>query len=144
MPFHPAAPDTIYTGTYGGGVYIFSDVGIEENEASHNFPQNADLIQVYPNPFSKLTHISFGIEQGAKGIELKIYDVSGRLIRDFPVDLCNQNKSVKSVCWDGRDDKGEAVPSGVYFVQLKAEDKLSPACQSKAAGRHIKKLLLIK
>ena len=62
----------------------------------------------------------------------------------YPVDLCNQNKSVKSVSWDGRDDKGEVVPSGVYFARLKAGGEFSPACQSKAAGRQIKKLLLIK
>lgn len=65
---------------------------------------------------------------------MKIYDATGRLVRDFPVDLCNQNKFVKSVYWNGRDKDGKPMPSGIYFVQLKVGDKFSQT----------KKLLLIK
>jgi len=76
---------------------------------------------VHPNPFRQKTEISFGIGQSAKGIELKIFDISGRLIRDFD-DLCNQNKSVKSVSWDGKDENGNSLPNGVYFYHLKVDD----------------------
>jgi len=65
---------------------------------------------------------------------MKIYDATGRLVRDFADDLCNHNKSVKSVYWDCRDKDGKSVPSGIYFVQLKVGDKFSQT----------KKLLLIK
>jgi flagellar hook assembly protein FlgD len=62
-------------------------------------------------------------EAGDNRLQIKIYDVSGRLVRSFPiVDLCNQNKSVVSVYWDSRDNSGNGVRSGVYFCRLIAGD----------------------
>jgi len=57
------------------------NVGIEEASVF----KSADFfdITVYPNPFSKATKISSSTEQSADGIELRIYDASGRLIKDF-------------------------------------------------------------
>ncbi|MBA7531664.1 hypothetical protein ES705_23879 [subsurface metagenome] len=56
-------------------------------------------------------------------ISLKIYDACGRLVRSFPIiNLCNPNKSVVSVYWDGTDDMHRQVPAGVYFVDFKAGD----------------------
>ena len=61
------------------------------------------------------------ILHSAKSIELKIYDVSGRLVCSFPItDLCYQNNSMVSVCWDGKDDSGHKVSSGIYFVRLES------------------------
>ena len=98
----------------------YFSTGIEELTTS-----TKNSFSVYPNPFRQKTKISFGIGQGAKGIELKIYDAIGRLVRDFTDDLCNHNKSVKSVYWDGRDEKGKSVQSGVYFYHLKVDDTSS-------------------
>jgi len=81
-------------------------------------------ISVFPNPFSKMTTISFGKEQGAESIGLKIYDSCGRLVRSFPIiNLCNPNKSVVSVYWDGTDNSGNYLPSGVYFIHLSLSAK---------------------
>ena len=83
----------------------------------------APILKLYPNPFSKLMTISFGKVHGAKNIDLKIYDATGRLVRSIPIiNLCNPNKSVVSVCWDGKDDSGHKVSSGIYFVTLETED----------------------
>ena len=82
-------------------------VGIEENSAAF---ANQIRLEVYPNPFSKLTNISLGIEHSAERIGLKIYDVSGRVVRSFP------QESV--VTWDGTDQENRKLPNGVYFCVL--------------------------
>ncbi len=69
-------------------------------------------IYAYPNPFSKLTTVSFGIEHSAEPIGLNIYDASGRLVRSF-----YQESVVK---WDGTDDVGKRLPAGVYFMRAES------------------------
>ncbi len=75
-------------------------------------------LQNIPNPFSKLTTISFSIERGAKSVELKVYDVAGRLVKDLS---CPKHHALSPVhvVWDGKDDQGRFVESGVYICRLK-------------------------
>jgi hypothetical protein len=75
------------------------------------------LAQNVPNPFRPSTSISY--ELGAAGpVSLRIYDVSGRLIRTLVDD--EQGAATHSVNWNGTDDAGRTVASGVYFYQLEA------------------------
>ncbi|MDH4212023.1 MAG: C25 family cysteine peptidase [candidate division WOR-3 bacterium] len=86
-----------------------------------NDPVTAGLsgIQAYPNPFSKLTTVSFGIEHGAERIGFNIYDASGRLVRSFyPESSIGNQESV--VIWDGTDSYGKRLPAGVYFVRTRS------------------------
>lgn len=76
---------------------------------------NLTRISVFPNPFSKATKISFGKEQSAEGIELKIYDVSGRLVRQWDYPTIRQSDHI---IWDGTDDSGNHLPAGVYFIHF--------------------------
>jgi len=89
------------------------------------------FLQIYPNPFTKLTTISFGVEQSAKSIELKIYDVTGGLVKT----LVNESKGlgVYGVYWDGKDNEGNLLPSGIYFCQLSVDEQ-----------RLIQKLILLR
>jgi len=91
--------------------------GIEEYELSQPV---STVLQISPNPFSKLTKISFGNVQGAKSIGLKIYDATGRLVKDFPRFTPDALRNTLS--WDGRDDQNRRLPSGVYFVKLQVDD----------------------
>ncbi len=75
------------------------------------------LFQNQPNPFSPETKISFGLPQ-AGPVELAIYGVNGRLIRRLVKDARAAGRHTAS--WDGRDDAGKRVGSGVYFYQLTA------------------------
>ena len=75
------------------------------------------LYQNYPNPFNPDTHIMFEVGQATRGrTSLIIYNVLGQPVRV----LVNQALSagIHTVRWDGRDDKGNAVPSGLYFYRL--------------------------
>ncbi|MCK4257187.1 T9SS type A sorting domain-containing protein [candidate division WOR-3 bacterium] len=101
-------------------VYISGTVvGIEENVSN-----NKEIIKIYPNPFRERTVISYSLFVNGNDASrltpyaLRIFDVSGRLIRTIPLNLCNPNKSVQSVIWDGKDRQGNEVLSGVYFIRL--------------------------
>ncbi len=97
----------------------YHEVGVSEEQSRISMP----CLQVYPNPFKQMTDIIFGNLQRAGSIELRIYNAAGRLVRVFPVNQCNLNDSVKSVCWDGRDASGKQSPPGVYFCRLETGDK---------------------
>ncbi len=77
------------------------------------------LEQNYPNPFNPSTTIHFGIDVAAD-VSLRIYDASGRVIRD----LVNEKRkaAVYDETWDGRDNLGRPAASGIYFYRLRAGD----------------------
>lgn len=79
------------------------------------------LLQVSPNPFRKLTTVSFGIEQSAKSIGLKIYDAAGRIVKSFFLSTTYYILPT-AISWDGIDDANRRLPGGVYFLRLEAGD----------------------
>jgi hypothetical protein len=72
----------------------------------------------YPNPFNPSTTIRFGVAK-AGPVTLRIYNVRGQLVRTL-VDDVRQPGVEHMVTWNGRDDRGRSVASGVYFVRLEA------------------------
>ncbi|MBA7706452.1 hypothetical protein ES703_115306 [subsurface metagenome] len=77
----------------------------------------------YPNPFRDRINITYSKGQSAEGIELKIYDVSGRLVKDFSrLTLDAQRPTLLS--WNGKDNTGNALAPGVYFISEKNSDIL--------------------
>ncbi|MCK4250789.1 T9SS type A sorting domain-containing protein [candidate division WOR-3 bacterium] len=106
----------LYT-TDGGQSWI--QTGIEEQQ---NTEVETTNLSVYPNPAREITNIRFGIGHSAKSIELKIYDVSGRLVRSF--NLASDFLSLAStISWDGTDDSGYRVTQGIYFVKLETPEQ---------------------
>ena len=91
------------------------NVGIKETEQLKT--ANLPNISVFPNPFSKAAKISFGNMQGAKSIGLKIYDATGRIVKDFSLPTV-YSLVPTVVTWDGTDDSGNPLPAGVYFIRL--------------------------
>ncbi len=85
----------------------------------NNAPENFHLYQNYPNPFNSSTAISYQLS-AVNHVKLTIYDVLGKKIRT----LINNNETAgeHSVGWDGKDDLGNPVSSGVYFYKLKLND----------------------
>jgi len=78
------------------------------------------LYQNRPNPFSNHTEICFSIPR-TQHVSLKIYDSSGRLVRTLVYG--EFDAGMHTVKWDGRNSNGSMVAAGVYFYQLKTEDK---------------------
>ncbi|HPT72668.1 MAG TPA: C25 family cysteine peptidase [Candidatus Cloacimonadota bacterium] len=73
------------------------------------------LGQNYPNPFNPETRISFSLKQKAD-VSLKIYNVKGQLVRT----LVNASypAGASEITWNGTDERGNVVPSGVYMYRL--------------------------
>ena len=79
--------------------------------------------QNYPNPFNPDTWIPYGLAQDAN-VTISIYNAKGQLIRTL--NLGEQKAGIyvskdKTAYWDGRDNSGEKVASGVYFYTLQVE-----------------------
>ncbi|MFH1689208.1 MAG: FlgD immunoglobulin-like domain containing protein [Candidatus Eisenbacteria bacterium] len=68
-----------------------------------------------PNPFSGSTTVSCALPRGTDGLEVTIYSASGRCVRTLTGS--GDWNGVHQVVWDGRDERGEKVASGVYFVR---------------------------
>ena len=81
-------------------------------------PQDFALFNNYPNPFNPVTTIRYQIPQQVR-VNLSIINVSGQKIAT----LVNEEQPAGSysVNWQGKDDNGNSVASGVYFFQLRAE-----------------------
>ncbi len=79
-------------------------------------------LQISPNPFRNHLVIKFEIRNPKFETSLKIYDASGRVVKSFNLESCIVNQ-VSAVVWDGTDDTGLRVPSGVYFVRLDSDEK---------------------
>jgi hypothetical protein len=79
---------------------------------------SAELRQNYPNPFNPVTSIEFKLPKRME-VKLVIYDVLGRQVRKL-LDG-QQNPGGHKVYWNGTNDEGQFVGSGIYFYRLEAE-----------------------
>lgn len=87
---------------------------VEDNE---KVPTEFSLLQNYPNPFNPQTQISYKLSAGGF-ISLSIYDLLGREIKTLVSK--DQPAGSYTVSWNGKNEFGNAVPSGVYMYSLKA------------------------
>ena len=87
-------------------------------------PKETELLPNYPNPFNPETWIPYRLAEDAF-VTLTIYDLSGEIIRTLEIGhriaSAYESRS-KAIYWDGRNDVGERVASGVYFYDLTAGD----------------------
>lgn len=89
-----------------------------EDEVNPAIPAAA-LYPNFPNPFNPETTISFSLGKTST-VKLKIYNLKGQLVRN----LANSDfvKGTHSLVWNGKDDKGNQVGSGVYLYRLESGD----------------------
>jgi hypothetical protein len=85
--------------------------------AAGDAPQRYRLYQNVPNPFNPSTTIRFDAAEAAGHVTLQIFDVKGRLVRTL---LDTRVAVGKSVRWDGTDDEGDPVATGIYLYRLSA------------------------
>ena len=82
-------------------------------------PEDYGLKQNYPNPFNMNTVINFSIAQKS-AVTLDIYDILGRHVINL-LD-CDLNTGTHQIIWNGKNNRGEDVTSGIYFYKLSYED----------------------
>ena len=77
----------------------------------------AELAQNHPNPFNPVTEIKFSLEQSGP-VTLSVFDAQGRLVRELSSG--NYAAGEHRVTWNGQDEQGRVVASGVYLYRLEA------------------------
>ncbi len=93
-------------------------------------PTSFSLSQNYPNPFNASTRIEFSLKN-AGDAQLTVFDLLGRQVKTLQSGLLTAGKH--SFLWNGNDESGSVVSSGVYFYRL-----------SSAEGTVVKQMLLLK
>ncbi len=93
--------------------------------------ENKIMINAYPNPFNPFTNIHLSLPEDEEHIEIGIYNVKGQLIKDLAAGF--YAKGEHNFDWQGDDQYGNNVSSGIYFYKIYTGDAV-----------HIKKLMLIK
>ncbi|MGB7053831.1 MAG: T9SS type A sorting domain-containing protein [bacterium] len=115
--------------------YVDFQPWLPDSVHSNTSIQEVDLVQkliatlkVHPNPFRHTANIKWQIAgDGSKlkidKVEIRVYDTSGRMVRDFTQLSGVTRTSV--IQWDGRDAHGRPLPSGIYFLKLTAGDNIA-------------------
>ncbi len=128
----------------GGLSYQFS--GLSEGEHSFSVKawdnaNNSSLISVnvvvraqreltltevmnYPNPFSRVTNFYYRLSSAAERVEVKIFTLAGRTIREIPYASAQSGINF-STTWDGKDQEGDDVANGIYIYKITAEGTLN-------------------
>jgi len=89
---------------------------VEEGGVSH--PALFQLFQNYPNPFNPQTTIEYSVPR-ASFVKLVIYDMLGQEVRSLVDEF--QHSGVRSIIWEGKNNNGQLVPSGVYTYRIAAD-----------------------
>lgn len=97
----------------------FQTTSVGNNFTNNYQVKNFSLSNNYPNPFNPSTKISYTLNKSTH-VALKIYDVNGGLIRTL--ENGNKNEGNYIVEWNGDDDFGKKVSSGVYFYSIITEE----------------------
>ncbi len=111
-------PDQVTLDPDGWVLCEISDAGI--SGVGEGLPTAPQLLGAAPNPFNPMTSIRFSLP-AAQTVQLVIYDVSGRRIRDLAPGLLEAGDH--SVTWNGQDQAGREVSSGTYFARMTVNDK---------------------
>ncbi|UCB53358.1 MAG: T9SS type A sorting domain-containing protein [Candidatus Zixiibacteriota bacterium] len=96
---------------------LWTDVGDEMTQ--EGLPGEFSLSDNYPNPFNPETRIPYFVPRACQ-VKLEVFNVLGQKIRTLVGE--HQTAGDREVSWDGRNEAGEQVASGVYFYKLEAED----------------------
>ena len=101
-------------------VYPLNPTEVKEQVAAAVVPTEWKLTQNYPNPFNLNTNFSYSMPEPGN-VKLSIYNVNGKVVKN----LSNQYQAAghHEISWNGRDNTGGIVGSGVYFYQLEVKGK---------------------
>jgi hypothetical protein len=114
-------PDVLI-GAGDGLVHLYQgveDVGTESWNDPPIVPRTSRLLTPYPNPFNPSMTIPFEIA-GTEQVLLSVYDIRGRMVSILANRLFAAGEH--RVVWQGRDNRGRSLSSGIYIIHLRAGD----------------------
>ena len=105
---------------------LFTDSGKKYQRISlktgEEVPEPQDIISCYPNPFNPQLTISYTLAESIDNLEIHIYNAKGQIVRT--IESSALTSGTNSVIWNGDNDSGKMVSSGVYFINMHINDKL--------------------
>ena len=120
-----------YYGWYIDDVAVTIQAGVDDYQ--NETPYKIVLHQNYPNPFSTSTTISFSIHhKDTKNTKIKIYNIKGQVVRKLGFRI--SDLGFGEAVWDGKDESGKKVSSGIYLYKLSSGNYQS----------EIKKMILLR
>ncbi|MDP8202294.1 MAG: C25 family cysteine peptidase, partial [Candidatus Tenebribacter burtonii] len=134
------------TGQYSSSMLIENGLGdqtivpvvltVTATGVNGNLPTVTELTGNYPNPFNPITNIKFSLKTESK-VSLMIYNIRGQEVKTLIND--DMQAGYHSVIWNGTDESGKDVSSGVYFSRFDSEER-------NEHGRYtsVKKIILLK
>ena len=99
-----------------GWIRFGSPVSVDENGL--NIPNQVTLNQNYPNPFNPSTNIDFALPSD-QNVRIEVFNILGQQIKLITDNMFNAG--FHTVSWDGSNNAGEDVPSGIYFYNMSAD-----------------------
>jgi len=104
----------------GTGTALSVEDPADDPAAGAGLPRDLRLDTAWPNPFNPTTNISYSLPWPGQ-VRLTVHDLKGARVRT----LVNEHRPAGNwtVLWDGTDDRGGRVPSGVYFCRVGAGDE---------------------
>ncbi len=114
MHYHPM-DSTLRIATLGRGVWKTKSIPTFETNVSQ-LENELSSIKVFPNPFSSSANINVDLKQ-AKSIKMSILNILGQEVKLLFNGYISQGEHQFN--WDGRNQSGNKLPSGIYFVNLK-------------------------
>lgn len=111
---------TFHDPSMAGSIIVEPASGIlDDDESGSGVPGAFALRQNSPNPFNAATQIEFGLERDSH-VQLSVYNILGQHIATLASGF--QPAGFHTVLWDGQDQFGRDVPSGIYFARLLTSD----------------------
>lgn len=100
-----------------GGMVVtdIKDIHDRQNE----LPGIFQCLQNYPNPFNPVTTIEYTLPKTTE-VKIQIYDNLGRIVKSLFQGYQQQGRH--QIQWDGKNDQGQQLPSGIYYYQITADE----------------------
>jgi hypothetical protein len=120
----PTSPGTLLvTASYrnhipyeGKAIVTYDPTSVEAGEGA--VPPRLALVSALPNPFGPTTEIAYSVPPGPARVRLDVYNCRGQHVRTLV--RGEMAPGTHRVTWDGVDDLGQAVASGIYFCEIRA------------------------
>jgi PKD repeat protein len=90
---------------------------VDAYASTETLPEDIVLLQNYPNPFNPMTRIDYALPEGM-AVRLSVHNILGQTVKVLADGY--QSAGFKNVIWDGTDEGGMQVSSGMYFYRLEA------------------------
>lgn len=121
LPYDLAGNHRVWGGRLDMGCYEYgSNSYVSVTDLLDILPPSGFVLSTYPNPFAGQVNIRYNLQK-ASGVKLQIYNLRGQLLKTLISD--QQSKGEQLAVWEGYDDAGRQLASGIYFLRASIDGK---------------------